>query len=58
MAKLKFPHYHTFDEMTAYLKGVQQDHPKLASLSSMGKSHEGRDLWVMTLTNTETGPDS
>lgn len=58
MAKLKFPHYHTFAEMTAYLKGVQQDHPKLASLSSMGKSHEGRDLWVMTLTNTETGPDS
>jgi murein tripeptide amidase MpaA len=24
----------------------------------MGKSYEGRDIWVMTLTNFETGPDN
>lgn len=57
-AKLKFPHYHTYAELTDYLKDVQKAYPALAQLSSMGKSHEGRDLWVMTLTNAASGPDT
>ncbi|WP_240738285.1 M14 family metallopeptidase [Deinococcus fonticola] len=58
VAQLKFPHYHTYDELTQYLEDVARDHPTLARLSSMGKSYQGRDLWVLTLTNTESGPDS
>ena len=58
MATLQFPHYHTFDELTAYLRDVAAQHPDLARLDSMGQSYEGRDLWVMTLTNTRTGPDT
>lgn len=58
MATLQFPHYHTFDELTAYLRDVAAQHPDLARLDSMGRSYEGRDLWVMTLTNTRTGPDT
>ena len=27
----------------------------LVSVDSIGKSHEGRDIWVVTLTNTATG---
>ena len=26
------------------------EHPELVSLESIGKSHEGRDIWLMVLT--------
>lgn len=32
--------------------------PKFLTLSSMGKSHGGRELWVMTINNPDTGPES
>jgi hypothetical protein len=31
--------------------------PKFLTLSSMGKSYEGRELWVMTINNPDTGPE-
>jgi hypothetical protein len=31
--------------------------PKFLTLSSMGKSYGGRDLWVMTINNPDTGPE-
>jgi hypothetical protein len=51
-------HYHTFEELTAALKKLAAAYPKLARLESIGKSYEGRDLWVMTVTNFDTGADS
>ena len=27
-------------------------------MASIGKSYEGRDIWVATVTNTATGPDT
>jgi len=50
-----FDHYHSFDEMTAFLREAVQKHPDLASLSSIGKSYQGRDLWLLTVTNRKTG---
>ncbi len=32
--------------------------PKFLKLSSMGKSYGGRDLWVMTINNPDTGPEA
>ncbi len=32
--------------------------PKFLTLGSMGKSHGGRDLWIMTVNNPDTGPES
>ena len=29
-----------------------------SSVASIGKSYEGRDIWVVTVTNTATGPDT
>lgn len=58
MPELRFPHHHTYAELTAYLQEVAQAYPDLASLSSMGQSHEGRELWVMTMTSRDTGPHS
>ncbi len=31
--------------------------PKFLTLSSMGDSYEGRELWVMTINNPDTGPE-
>jgi murein tripeptide amidase MpaA len=31
-------------------------HPKLLAIESIGKSHEGRDLWLVSATSTQTGP--
>ncbi len=50
--------YHTFDKLSEALKKLAAAYPKLAKLESIGKSYEGRDLWLMTLTNFETGPDT
>lgn len=47
--------YHGFDEMTAFLRQAATAHPDLATLSSLGRSHQGRDLWLLALTNRKTG---
>ncbi len=48
--------FYTFDELTGILNGWVEQFPGLASLESIGKSYEGRDLWVLTVTNQKTGP--
>ena len=55
--EIEFYQYLTYDELTAALKKLAAAYPKLAKLESIGKSHEGRELWLMTITNFETGPD-
>ncbi len=55
---LDFSQYLTYEEMTAALKQLAVAYPDLARLDSIGKSHEGRDLWLMTITNFQTGSDS
>ncbi|CAK1551144.1 unnamed protein product [Leptosia nina] len=41
--------YHDHDQMTRYLRAVSARHPSLTALYSIGKSVEGRDLWVMVV---------
>ncbi|HMM42966.1 MAG TPA: M14 family zinc carboxypeptidase, partial [Thermomicrobiales bacterium] len=47
--------FHTYDELTALLKGLVETYPTLATLESIGQSHEGRQIWLVTITNQETG---
>ncbi|HQX61931.1 MAG TPA: M14 family metallopeptidase [Thermomicrobiales bacterium] len=47
--------FHTFDEMTGLLKGLVATYPTLATIESIGQSHEGRDIWLLTITNQQTG---
>lgn len=49
-------HFHMHDELTALLRGWAAAHPALMTLESIGPSHEGRDIWAATVTNTATGP--
>ncbi|HRP08045.1 MAG TPA: M14 family metallopeptidase [Gemmatimonadales bacterium] len=37
---------------------LQAAHPNTCRLSSIGKSHEGRDIWLITVTDFTKGPDT
>lgn len=51
-----YDHYPRFDELAQRLQQVAADHPALCDLQVLGRSHEGRELWIATITNTATGP--
>src|SRR5260370_13064431 len=48
--------YYTYDVLTRILHELVETHPQLAQLESIGKSLEGRELWLVTLTNKAMGP--
>ncbi|XP_054153380.1 carboxypeptidase M-like [Oppia nitens] len=43
--------YHNYTSMTAMLKSINQTYPELVYLYSIGQSVQGRELWVMLITN-------
>lgn len=38
--------YHTYQELTAAIQAIERAHPGLVRISSIGRSHEGRELWI------------
>lgn len=46
---------HTYEEIADLLKGYAAAYPRWTRLESIGKSIQGRDLWMITITNPETG---
>lgn len=50
-----FDHYLKYDELTAYLTSLVEKHSGIASLSSIGKTYEGRDIWLVTVSDPATG---
>ncbi len=48
--------YYTAGETEQILRELAVLYPHLTELRSIGKSYEGRDLWLMELTSEETGP--
>ena len=52
---LTFDCYRSFDEVVQFLQDATKQYPGLAKLESIGKSFEGRDLWVITITDYKTG---
>ncbi len=52
-----FDHYYKYDELTRILNEFANEFPNLARIESIGKSYEGREVWLMTLTNSATGSD-
>ena len=57
MPAIKFDRYYRYDELTSLLQAFAQENPGLAKIESIGKSHEGRDVWLLTVTNFQSGPD-
>ena len=52
---LHYDRFYRYDELTAWLKGLAAARPSLFAVESIGRSYEGRDIWVVTATNRETG---
>lgn len=57
MPHTRFDHYCRYDELTALLRVWATTHPDLMRVESIGKSHEGRDIWLATLTHFTSGGD-
>ncbi|MCE9660602.1 MAG: carboxypeptidase [Burkholderiales bacterium] len=51
----RFDTFYKYDELTRLLFAYAEAHPTLVAVRSIGKSHEGRDIWVATVTNIATG---
>lgn len=43
--------YHNWPELVAEIKQAQQDHPDIVSIFSIGKSYQGRDIWVAKISD-------
>jgi hypothetical protein len=56
--KIDFNRWHDTNELAADMKRLQAAFPKFLKLESIGKSFRGRDLWLMTINNPATGPET
>jgi murein tripeptide amidase MpaA len=56
MPQVRFDTYYRYDELTRILHAFAEEYPQLVHIESIGKSYEGRDIWLLTVTNFATGP--
>ena len=58
MPTIAYDRYPRYDELTEWLDGFAAEYPDLVHTSSIGQSYEGRDIWLLTVTNHASGaPD-
>ena len=50
-----YDHFYAYDELSDMLRTWAEEAPRLCTLESIGGSYEGREIWLLTLTNRETG---
>ncbi|MEA4920518.1 MAG: M14 family metallopeptidase [Clostridiaceae bacterium] len=50
-----YDRYYGYDEITGILKGYQQKHPDFTELTSLGRTPEGREIWLLKVTDTSFG---
>ncbi len=55
-ADLRFDRFYNYEEMGAALKKLADAYPELLSLQSIGKSGQGREMWLVTANHPKTGP--
>lgn len=48
-------HYNTYDGITDICKKIAAAYPNLAKLGSIGKSYQGREMWMLTITDFKIG---
>ncbi len=58
MAGLSFQNFLSFDEVSDFAEALAEAYPGLCKLSSIGKSREGREILLLTITDFSSGsPD-
>jgi murein tripeptide amidase MpaA len=55
MADIRFDRAPRFAELSLWLGELAAEHPDLLTLDVLGRSHEGREVWIVTVTNGATG---
>ena len=55
--RLDFNRWHDVAELKSDFEKLEKAFPKFLKLSSLGRSHGGRDIILMTINNPETGPE-
>src|SRR5215216_1362930 len=58
MPNTRFNKFYRYPELTRLLKDYAKEYPDLIRLESIGKSHEGREVWLVTTTNFKLGSDT
>lgn len=53
---LTFDHFYDYAELTQALQRLEKAYPDFMTVKSLGKSHQGRDIWAVILNNPDTGP--
>lgn len=51
----QFNTYYRYNDLTKILHELVTKNPTLLKIESIGKSHEGREVWLVTATNQQTG---
>jgi len=54
---IAFNRYYDFDGMSELFARLAGAYPELCTLTSLGKSEFGRDLWMLTVTNRASGDE-
>lgn len=52
---IAFDRFYRYDELTGLLKAFESEFPDLVRLEAIGRSYEGREIWLVTVTNWRTG---
>ena len=55
MVDVAFDRYYRYDELTSIIHAFADEYPELVTVESIGQTYEGRDIWLATVTNHETG---
>ncbi|MDL2258798.1 M14 family metallopeptidase [Eubacteriales bacterium OttesenSCG-928-K08] len=50
-----YDHYYLHEEITAIFQEYVEKYPRYVQLVSLAKTAEGRDIWLLELTDTQTG---
>ena len=55
MPAIDFSRFYRYDDLMALLRAFVAEHPQYIALETLGTSHEGRAIPVLTITNSATG---
>jgi hypothetical protein len=55
MPRITYDRYPRYDELTEWLDAFAREFPDLVRTESIGRSYEGRELWLLTVTNHAVG---
>lgn len=52
--RMSWDRYHDYAQITQFGKDLVKAYPDLVKMESIGKSYEGRDIWVLTVSDFKT----